>query len=79
MKYLSYMILLVGVLLTHQTIGQTGEERMPLNGLWQFNTLIGEGSNSLDIQPGENDILIDNAQKAYVETSGKWLHPLAAT
>lgn len=49
-----------------------GEEILSLNGTWKFHTFLGEGSNYLDIKAGKEDIIFDNAQTAFIRTSGKW-------
>ena len=50
------------------------QEEMTLNGYWKFNTLLGDGANSLDITPKSNDIVIDNADTTHIAFSGKWQH-----
>ncbi|TXG36099.1 glycoside hydrolase family 2 TIM barrel-domain containing protein [Seonamhaeicola maritimus] len=44
---------------------------LSLNGTWKFHTIYGEGSNYLNIQETEKDLVIDN-NHPNVEKRGKW-------
>ncbi|MFY0628537.1 MAG: beta galactosidase jelly roll domain-containing protein [Reichenbachiella sp.] len=67
-----FIILTISFALCHLLMAQSGEERISLNGDWKFNALLGEGSNSLDIKPEKEDILIDNSQEEHLVIKGNW-------
>ncbi|AWW29605.1 glycoside hydrolase family 2 [Echinicola strongylocentroti] len=46
-------------------------QEISLNGKWKFYTIYGEGSNYLNIEERESDIVIDNADEN-VEMKGSW-------
>lgn len=46
-------------------------DTLSLNGNWKFHTIYGEGSNYLNIEETENDIVIDNNEPS-VKLQGKW-------
>lgn len=48
-----------------------GEEEVSLNGNWKFHAIYGEGSNYMDIQVRDTDIVIDN-NDPHVEAKGTW-------
>ncbi|GHC67540.1 glycoside hydrolase family 2 TIM barrel-domain containing protein [Roseibacillus persicicus] len=47
------------------------EEKLPLNGDWKFYAIYGEGSNYMQIQESETDLVIDN-KNPNVEAKGSW-------
>lgn len=52
--------------------GNAQEQRMSLNGYWKFNSILGDGANSLDVFPTETDIILDNSDAANIEFAGNW-------
>ena len=48
------------------------EDRVSLNGYWKFNSILGDGANSLDISPSKTDIIIDNSDDSKIEYTGNW-------
>ena len=50
---------------------ETGEEQLSLNGNWKFYAIYGEGSNYMNIQETNSDIVIDN-NAPNVEVKGDW-------
>lgn len=50
---------------------ETGNAQMSLNGDWKFYAIYGEGSNYMNIQETDSDIVIDN-NDANVEMTGNW-------
>ncbi|WP_170146683.1 glycoside hydrolase family 2 TIM barrel-domain containing protein [Maribacter vaceletii] len=75
-SYFSFVfILIITASCSSQTTNVTndGEEQISLSGIWKFNTFLGDGSNYLDIQPEENDIVIDNSQTQHIIIKGKWV------
>ncbi|MEH0152710.1 glycoside hydrolase family 2 TIM barrel-domain containing protein [Limibacter armeniacum] len=77
MKRINTTIILLLVGLT--VFAQSGADTVSLNGTWKFKTLLGEGSNYLQIKPKETDIIIDNSQHDLVEVNGKWKVDSVAT
>ncbi|WP_066631861.1 glycoside hydrolase family 2 [Labilibacter marinus] len=52
-------------------IAQQGQETMSLNGYWKFYSIYGEGSNYMNIQVSEGDIVMDN-KHPNIEMKGNW-------
>lgn len=48
------------------------QEDLSLNGYWKFNTILGDGANSLDISPKSTDIILDDSDTTHIAFSGKW-------
>nr|WP_320118888.1 glycoside hydrolase family 2 TIM barrel-domain containing protein [uncultured Marinifilum sp.] len=71
MKNIKIISLLAGLLISGLTHAQIGEEKLSLNGYWKFHTIYGEGSNYMNIQEAENDIVIDNLD-SNVSKQGNW-------
>ncbi|WNJ16569.1 glycoside hydrolase family 2 TIM barrel-domain containing protein [Pontibacter sp. G13] len=53
-------------------LNASAQDTLSLNGYWKFQTLFGDGSNYLDIQPTDEDFVFDNSQSPFVEVHGKW-------
>ncbi|WP_068473290.1 glycoside hydrolase family 2 [Saccharicrinis aurantiacus] len=63
--------LFIAIIFSTNSYAQTGEEQLSLNGDWKFYAIDGEGSNYMNIQASEADIIIDN-RDASVERKGSW-------
>lgn len=69
-------LLNIALILSGVVFSQTNGNTLSLNGNWKFNTFLGEGSNYLEISPGAEDIVIDNAQTDLVVVNGTWKHEI---
>lgn len=65
--------ILVLILFTSSCVSkqESGEETISLNGDWKFYAIYGEGSNYMNIQETDGDIVIDN-NDSNVEMKGNW-------
>ncbi|MEN0047472.1 MAG: glycoside hydrolase family 2 TIM barrel-domain containing protein [Bacteroidota bacterium] len=66
-----YILTLVISFLSCTSQKEIGEEQISLNGDWKFYAIYGEGSNYLNIQETEEDIVIDN-NDPNTEKQGNW-------
>lgn len=59
------------VIFGNRSLEQVNENSLSLNGHWKFYAIYGEGSNYMNIQEGEDDIIIDNTDPN-TERQGDW-------
>ncbi|GAA4236414.1 hypothetical protein GCM10022291_20690 [Postechiella marina] len=75
MKYLYSIILVLLIVGCNSHSNRSLKEEdytLSLNGNWEFNTFLGDGSNYLNIQPTKDDIIIDNSQTELLKIKGAW-------
>ncbi|WP_298484578.1 glycoside hydrolase family 2 TIM barrel-domain containing protein [uncultured Maribacter sp.] len=69
---LIFVLLIVVSCTSQKSKENQNKSIISLSGTWKYNTIYGMGSNPLNIQIQQSDIIIDNSNKESLEIKGKW-------